>query len=216
MRLLGGAAQVVAFGQGSGLAVAVARRLRSGVTLREGEATVPTIRHELRPGDLGAILRQHGLVYGTEEGHDLAFEAYVAETLAEFASRHDPARDRIWLCEEDGRLVGSLFLVDRGESAQLRYFLIAPEFRGRGLGRDLMARYMAALRAGGYGHSFLFTTRNLRTAALLYVRSGFVLTEERATTRFGRELIEQKYEWWATAAGHETGAVEDSGKGRTR
>lgn len=175
----------------------------------------PTIRNHLQPGDLGEILRQHGLLYSAEEGHDLAFEAYVAESLAEFGQRHDPPRDRVWLCEDEGRLVGSLFLVHRGESAQLRYFLIGPEYRGRGLGRDLMARYMEALRSGGYRHSFLFTTRNLRAAATLYVRSGFVLTEEKPSARFGRALIEQKYEWWAPAARHDTAGDEESGKVET-
>lgn len=158
------------------------------------------IRQQLRPGDLGEITALHGVVYSAERGHSIAFEAYVAEGLAEFYHQYDTARDRIWICEDAGRIVGTLFLMHREAAAQLRYFLVLSQYRGLGLGKDLMSRYMAALRECGYASSFLWTTRELDAAASLYTRHGFELAEECPSTRFGRALVEQKYEWNARPA----------------
>ena len=42
------------------------------------------IRSTLKPGDLGAIIALHGTVYHRDMGFDVTFEAYVAQTIAEF------------------------------------------------------------------------------------------------------------------------------------
>jgi GNAT superfamily N-acetyltransferase len=156
-----------------------------------------TMREQLRPGDLGEVVRLHGAVYSQEQGHGIAFEAYVAAGLAEFCHHYDERLDHLWLCEHEGSLVGMLFLMHRDHAAQLRYFLVLPEYRGRGLGKALMSRFMAALSACGYREAFLWTTNELPAAASLYCRHGFVLTEEVPSERFGKPLIEQKYVYQA-------------------
>src|SRR5437867_7870156 len=93
-----------------------------------------TLRADLRPGDLGAVVSLHGLVYAREYGFDPTFEAYVAGPLAEFALRGSP-RERLWLAERDGRLVGCAAVVAAApQTAQLRWFLVDPAARGAGLG----------------------------------------------------------------------------------
>lgn len=157
------------------------------------------IRTVLQAGDIGWITWLHGDLYAREYHHGISFEAYVAEGLAECWHRFDQALDRVWIAEDGERMVGTLFLMHRPEGAQLRYFLVLPEWRGRGLGKELMNRYIAALDECGYRYSFLWTTGELAAAASLYTRHGFVLTEQRPSTRFGKELVEQKYEWhWPT------------------
>ena len=97
-----------------------------------------TIRTELRPGDIGDILSMHGRLYFKEYGYTGPFEMYVAQSLAEFIELYNPERNRIWVCEHNNRTVGTLVLLDRGDSAQLRYYLLEPEYRGIGLGAKLM------------------------------------------------------------------------------
>ncbi len=152
-----------------------------------------SIRTEFRPGDLGYVIYRHGALYSKEYGYGVQFESYVAKGLCEFYEKYDPKRNRVWVCEHNQQMIGFLLLMDRGEAAQLRYFLIEPEYRGIGLGLKLLNLYMDFLRECGYKESYLWTTHELTTAAALYKRLGFQLTEEKESTAFGKPLREQRY-----------------------
>jgi len=153
-----------------------------------------SIRTELCPGDIGYVTYMHGALYHREYKYGLQFESYVAKGLCEFYEKYNPKRNRIWACEHNDRMIGFLLLMDRGHAAQLRYFLIDPDYRGMGLGSKLMNLYMDFLRQGGYKESYLWTTHELSTAAALYKRHGFQLTEEKESTAFGKALREQRYD----------------------
>ena len=152
------------------------------------------VRTELEPGDLGYVIHIHGRLYGREYNYGIQFETYVAKGLCEFYEKYDPQRSRIWVCEHHDQMIGFLLLMDRGESAQLRYFLIEPQYRGIGLGSKLLNLYIEFLRQRGYQRSYLWTTHELATAANLYKRFGFQLTEEIESTSFGKPLREQRYD----------------------
>lgn len=153
------------------------------------------IRTELKPGDLGFVAHRHGVLYAAENGYGIAFEAYVARGLAEFYRSFDAEKDRVWVCEDKERIIGFLLLMHRDEdAAQLRYFYLEPEYRGAGLGNELMRRFMDFLRAKGYRRAYLWTTREQTSAAALYKRYGFRLTEEKESEAFGKPLIEQRYD----------------------
>lgn len=151
------------------------------------------IRTNLKTGDIGYLTYLHGILYSKEFGFNLFFESFVAESFSEFYRNHNPQKDRVWICEEQGKIIGSLFLVDRNDSAQLRYFLIQKEYRGIGLGKLLMKNYMKSFMDGDYSSSYLWTVDILDSAASLYQRYGFELSEEFSSTRFGVPLKEQKY-----------------------
>ena len=96
------------------------------------------IRHEFKAGDIGRLVELHGLLYNQEYGFDHTFEAYVAEPLARFALTCTD-RERVWLVDLNGVLMGSLAIVKHGDDeAQLRWFLLHPALRGKGLGSDLV------------------------------------------------------------------------------
>lgn len=152
------------------------------------------IRTDLQPGDVGDIMSMHGRLYFNEYGYTTIFESYVAKGLGEFLEKYDPNRNRIWVCEHAGNTVGTLVLMDRGEAAQLRYFLLEPEYRGFGLGTRLMDLFMEFFHACGYTSSYLWTTEQQLTAAKLYKRYGYQLTEEKSSTAFGISLTEQRYD----------------------
>ena len=153
-----------------------------------------SIRTELQPGDMGWLIHMHARLYAKEYGFGLQFESYVASGLHEFYENYDPARSRIWICQHDQRIIGSLVLMDRGDSAQLRYFLIEPEYRGIGLGSELLSLYMDFMKACGYRRSYLWTTDELPTAISLYTKLGFKLAEEKTSTSFGKPVTEQRYD----------------------
>ena len=153
-----------------------------------------SIRTGLKPGDIGYVIYLHGKLYKLEYDYGLQFETYVAKGLCEFYEKYDPKRDRAWVCEHKDRMIGFLLLLDRGKAAQLRYFLIEPEYRGIGLGKKLLGLYMDFMRECGYRESYLWTTHELTAAAALYKRLGFTLTEEKESTAFGKPLREQRYD----------------------
>jgi ribosomal protein S18 acetylase RimI-like enzyme len=153
------------------------------------------IRTDLHPGDIGYVIYLHGLLYSQEYNFGISFESYVASGLHDFYQQYNASRDCVWVCEHTGKIVGFLLLMHRpGNAAQLRYFILTPEFRGIGLGRKLMDLFMDFFHSKGYRSAFLWTTHELHAAAHLYKSKGFVLTEETDSNAFGKPLKEQRYD----------------------
>src|SRR3954464_15005849 len=110
-----------------------------------------TVRDDLRPGDMGRVMGLHRQLCAQEYGFDHGFEAYVAETVAEFGKLARPGLDRLWVAERDGHLVGCIAIIGREDGlAQLRWFLVHPTARGSGLGRRLVQESLAFCREAGY------------------------------------------------------------------
>jgi GNAT superfamily N-acetyltransferase len=160
-----------------------------------------TIRHDLRPGDLGRVVALHGVLYAAEFGLDCTFEGYVAHTVGEFDPRAYPGRDRLWLAETDGRLVGSVGIVGRDrDMAQLRWFLVDPSVRGRGVGGRLLEAALGFCRAAGYLSVHLWTVDACVDAARLYRAAGFRRTEVKPPAMlFGTTGSEERYDLTLTA-----------------
>lgn len=153
-----------------------------------------TIRTELRPGDIGYVIYLHGRLYKEEYNYGIEFETYVASGLVEFYQQYNAEKDRVWICEHNRKIVGFLLLKHRNETAQLRYFILKPKYRGIGLGNKLMKLYMEHLKECNYKSSYLWTTNELPASAHLYKKFGFILTDEKSSTAFGKSLKEQRYE----------------------
>lgn len=156
-----------------------------------------SIRRELRPGDLGAILAQHGRLYGSEYGLDGRFEAVVAQSIAEAAARGFPReREGIWIVEDAGEHAGSLALTDEGEGeAMVRWVVLEPRLRGRGTGRQMVGEAIELARRAGYARVVLMTFSELTAAARIYREHGFEVVSEDTRPRWGRDAITyQRYE----------------------
>jgi ribosomal protein S18 acetylase RimI-like enzyme len=146
------------------------------------------IRHVLEPGDLGMIVHLHGVLYAREYGLNTDFEPYVAKPLAEFASC---GRGRMWIAARGAQVVGSIAIVDAEPGiGQLRWFLLRPEVRGRGLGRRLLDEAIAYGRERGFSGLFLWSFSDLAAALRLYRRAGFTTTLTKRSTLWGGERTE--------------------------
>jgi GNAT superfamily N-acetyltransferase len=157
----------------------------------------PTVREELRPGDLGEIIAHHGRLYAEEYGVDATFEGFVAAAVARAAARGFPTeREAIRIVELGGEHAGSIGLSDEGGGdAAIRWFVLSPEVRGRGLGRRLLGELLDVAREHGYRRVFLETFSELHAAAHLYLDAGFVVTSADTAPRWGRGAITyQRYE----------------------
>ena len=157
------------------------------------------IRHQLRPGDVGRIVYLHGTYYAQTYGWDHTFEAYVAVPLGEFAKRSNE-RERIWLVDSDGELNGSIAIVEaNAEEAQLRWLLLMPQLRGRGIGKRLVQEAIAFAREKSYSSIFLWTVDGLPESASLYRAAGFRLTREERRVLWGASVVEQRFDLSFTA-----------------
>lgn len=159
--------------------------------------TEPIVRRDLWPGDLGAIIKLHGNLYSREYGLDSTFEGHVAASVSRAAIRGFPTeRERIWLVEGVAGVRGSLALTDEGDGeGTVRWFVLDPSVRGRGLGRQLVAELMQAADDIGYDRLSLETFSELTVAARIYRSHGFELMWADPAPRWGREEITyQRYE----------------------
>jgi len=156
-----------------------------------------SIRRELRPGDLGAIIEHHGRTYAREYGVDSSFEAHVAAAVARAALRGFPREtEAIWVVERDGKHAGSLAMTDEGDGvAYIRFFVLDADLRGQGLGRRLLEELLDAARMQGFERAVLETFSDLTAAARLYREHGFRVTNAETGSRWGRaQLTYQRYE----------------------
>ena len=156
-----------------------------------------SIRRKLQPGDLGAIVEHHGRQYAGEYGVDSSFEAHVAAAVARAALRGFPrANEAVWIVERGGKHAGSLAMTDEGDGvACVRFFVLDPDLRGQGLGRQLLAELFETARANGFERAVLETFSDLEAAAHLYREYGFRVSSSETGPRWGRaQLTYQRYE----------------------
>lgn len=152
------------------------------------------ISNTLESGDIGQIIRQHGLLYAREYGYDFTFEAYVAEPLAQFAKRNSE-RERIWLARLDDEIVGTICICENSErEAQLRWFLVDPAARGKGLGKTLIEQALCFCKAENYSKVILWTVAGLAASKSLYIKHGFQLIHQEECELWGKVQLEQCYE----------------------
>lgn len=153
-----------------------------------------SLRCKLRPGDMGYLIHMHGWIYDQENRYPLAFEGYVAKTISDFMEAYNASKDRIWFAEHNGEIVGSIGIIGNGEKAQLRWFLLHPDYRGIGLGKRLLTEALKYCRRKGYAKVFLLTTENQKHSIAMYTRAGFVKVDERENHLWADNLMENTFE----------------------
>ncbi|AQY66687.1 GNAT family N-acetyltransferase [Pseudomonas veronii] len=165
-------------------------------TLLQGSAPSYVLR-DPQPGDMGLVVQQQSALYAREYQWNWEFEALVAEIVAKYLREFDPTRERCWIAEKDGAVVGSVFVVRHDDStAKLRMLYVDASARGLGIGQRLVDECLRFARHAGYTRMMLWTMSALTDARRLYQKAGFELVEEEPTLSFGKPLVSQT---WARA-----------------
>jgi len=159
------------------------------------EKKAPYLLRPHRPGDMGWVVHRHGAIYAQEYGWDERFEALVARIAAKFIERYDPKRERCWIAEKDGEIVGSVFLVAHSKTvAQLRLMLVEPKARGLGIGARLVDECVRFARDNGYRKITLWTNSVLLAARHIYKIAGFRLVHKERHHSFGHALVGETWD----------------------
>jgi len=175
-------------------------RARLAASMAEIETLLgaPAPEITLRPpraGEYGAIIAGHGRLYAAEYGFDETFEGLVAEIVASFLKRHDPARECALVADKGGAVVGSVFCVAAdATTAKLRLLYVDEAARGAGLGRRLTRAAIDFARAAGYRRMVLWTNDVLTAARRIYENEGFALTDREPHRSFGVDLVGEIWE----------------------
>jgi GNAT superfamily N-acetyltransferase len=149
------------------------------------------------PGAIGRVAELHGRYYHNHWGFDLFFESKVATELSEFLCRFNEAHDGFWIASVKGRMVGSIAIDGihfESKEAHLRWFIVAPENRGQGIGKTLLDEGIKFCRRTGFHRVYLWTFAGLDPARHLYETRRFRLCEQREGNQWGKTVNEQKFD----------------------
>lgn len=161
---------------------------RTGPTPQPSPASPALIVRDARPGELAEIGDLRVAAY--EAGGFLADASHYGETLRTLG--HD-GRGQILAAvdEPSGQILGTVMLqlwpdaghvVRSPDEAEVRALAVAPEARGRGVGRALLQAVTDRARASGVRHLVLCTQTTMLAAQHLYLQAGFRRLPERDFT----------------------------------
>jgi len=185
--------------EGDRLAAAMAAI--EGLLGERAEPKVPYVLRTHQPGDMGWVIHRHAVLYAEEYGFDERFEALVARIAAQFIEKFDARRERCWIAEREGAIVGSVMLVKQSDLAKqsnkvakLRLLLVEPSARGLGIGSRLVDECVRFARQAGYRRITLWTQSALEAARHIYRKAGFRVVKREPHRSFGHELVGETWE----------------------
>jgi putative acetyltransferase len=116
-------------------------------------------------------------------------EGFAATTPAPDQTRVRMSEGKVWVALLDGRIVGTVAVVAKGESLYIRGMAILPAARGARIGERLLKEIESFAIEHHYRRLFLSTTPFLSRAIRLYEKFGFRRNAEGPHDLFGTPLM---------------------------
>ena len=146
----------------------------------------PVVIRDFKNSDIDYLIELHKKIYEKEYGFSGTFGDYVEKYMKKFAEKCNKDKENMWIAELNGKIVGAVTAVHKDDfTAQLRWFLMDPEVRGRGMGHKLLETLFDFCKDKEYKHIFLWTSNILEAARHLYKSYGFVITETKENNEWG-------------------------------
>ncbi|MED4128210.1 helix-turn-helix domain-containing GNAT family N-acetyltransferase [Shouchella miscanthi] len=176
--------------------------LRDQQKLLESMGTIETIltkqHHELKSvvairdyyteDDKENMIEKQRSFYAENCGFNVEFLEYLHDTFK-------VEIEKIWTAEVDGEFAGCIGLVkENDKTVQLRWFLVDPSVRGKGVGTKLVQTLLSYCRSMQYEKVSLETVSQLKTARNLYSKFGFELKKASQQYMWGQEVVDEQWE----------------------
>jgi ribosomal protein S18 acetylase RimI-like enzyme len=137
---------------------------------------VVEVEDEQGLGHARRLFRSYAAEYAESIAEALCFQGFEAEVVG-LPGRYAPPSGRLLLAMEGDTAAGCVAMRDLGEgSCEMKRLYVAPESRGRGVGRLLVGEIIRRARQAGYRRMVLDTVPEMAEAIALYRSFGFVET----------------------------------------
>lgn len=144
------------------------------------------------PSDIEYVISRHKTLYYAERHLSGIFSEYVDNIVHSFAADFNPKTDCLNILECNGNPAGSIAIAKVDDStAQLRFFMLEPEMRGRGYGNKLIRMSLDFCREKGYQEVFLLTITAQVIARHIYETHGFHKVSSNNKSEWGDGVIEE-------------------------
>ncbi|MBI1215383.1 MAG: GNAT family N-acetyltransferase [Alphaproteobacteria bacterium] len=173
------------------------RIINGGVGMNNPRVQAPFTLRPHRLGDIGLVIHSHVVQCAADYGWNEEFEALVAEEAGKFIRNFDPACERGWVAEIDGRLMGSIFLkkkVEEKGAGCICLLYVMPVARGMGIGVSLLNELLRFARHAGYKKLVMETESAPDFLRALLKNAGLKLASETPHHRFGKDQLGQIWE----------------------
>jgi GNAT superfamily N-acetyltransferase len=169
--------------------------VNQSLMLLDLEAAGIFVGQEFAPGDLGQLVYIHGVQNFADYGFNQIHEAYCARIAVDYLLSAEKGRSRAWLAKKEGKVVGSIFIIERPDNeAQLRLLFVDRSLRGLGLGRCLVEESIRYCRREGFDLVYLWTVKGLDGAIWLYKSVGFQEVAEKVVEDWGKTNVEVRFD----------------------
>lgn len=115
--------------------------------------------------------------------------------MSAFFQAYNADKDLFKIAIKDDVIIGAIAIQNHTEvQAQLRFFIVAEQARGLGVGKTLLSLATELCETTGYRCVFLWTFEGLGAARHLYEQFGFKLVETKPDSSWAQDVEAQRFE----------------------